>query len=787
MFRKLAATVAVSTALMTSQAWSLGLGELKTESGLNQPLNAEIVLLSSKELQESDLRAKIASFEAYERYGVTREPFHSLLRFEVYTKADGSKAVRVSSDSPIKEPYVNIIIELDWPQGKLMREYTLLLDPPVFNKTTPVVSAEPAQTQVTPTQRPSRVTEEVKRTPETTRAGQDETQVTQEPQQTPSEPVARTSPEPVARTSPEPTQRRSAPVFDGNSWSVGRGQTLWSIASQVRPNNATVQQTLIALYRNNPDAFINNDINRLKAGHTLKVPERSYINDISHAEALSEYRASLSGNQAPLDVRKTVTETEARTDSTTQGGRLSIASVEDSSLNQAGGSETDSESVNELQNEVNTLREAVETLKLQNQQLKEELEAKEDLADTGVQLEDDTLAVLSGSAEVAEDSLPIDSPQEQSGAEENIAEDTAADNAEKEAIVETAANDSKPEPLPASSSNEKEEAFYQAEGFWYWVGGGLLGLLAIAGGAVYWRNRQPPEEGESSLIPSFGGSGGKKEPSSPRDSFLNKDKMSFDDAPSDPISEADVLIARGKMTEANSVLEQALSKDPKNDEIRVKYMEILASQKNAAKFHELKEGLSKDFDHDSKLGLKVASLTSLVEPAKAATPEPKPAAKLPDEDDVFGYDQEDNGKEVHVDLSEELDATEEPEVDTTSADDSLDFDLSDFEKEVEETANEQKLPSEPADVSDDSDNSIDFSLESDDEDKVTEESDSMSFEPVDTSESDVSEDEVQTKLELAKAYLEMGDEDSAKDILQEVQKEGNAAQSEEAAKLLAKH
>lgn len=778
MFRKLAATVAVSTALMTSQAWSLGLGELKTESGLNQPLNAEIVLLSSKELQESDLRAKIASFEAYERYGVTREPFHSLLRFEVYTKGDGSKAIRLSSDSPIKEPYVNIIIELDWPQGKLMREYTLLLDPPVFNKTTPVITAEPSTTQVTPTQRPSRVTEEVKRTPEPSVSSQQETPVTEQPKQTSSEPVART----------EPTQRRSAPVFDGNSWSVGRGQTLWSIASQVRPDNATVQQTLIALYRSNPDAFINNDINRLKAGYDLSVPTQSYIAGISHSEALSEYRASLSGSQAPLDVRKTVTETEARTDSTTQGGRLSIASVEDSSLNQAGGSETESGSVDELQNEVNTLREAVETLKLQNQQLKEELEAKEDLADTGVQLEDDTLAVLSGSAEVAEDSLPIDSPQEQSGAEENVAQDTAADSAEKEAIAETAATDSKPDSLPASSSNEKEEAFYQAEGFWYWVGGGLLGLLAIAGGAVYWRNRQPPEEGESSLIPNFGGSGSKKEPSSPRDSFLNKDKMTFDDATSDPISEADVLIARGKMTEANSVLEKALVKDPKNDEVRVKYMELLASQKNANKFHEVKQGLSKDFDYDSKLGLKVASLSSLVEPPKATETEVKPSGVLPDEDDVFGFDQQDEGKEVNVDLSAELEATEEPEVDTTSADDSLDFDLSDFEKEVEETANEDKLASQPvADSSDSDDNSIDFALDSDDEEKVTEESDSMTFEPVGEHDSDVSEDEVQTKLELAKAYLEMGDEDSAKDILQEVQKEGNSAQSEEASKLLAKH
>ncbi len=769
MFRKLAATVAVSTALMTSQAWSLGLGEIKTESGLNQPLDAEIVLLSSKELQESDLRAKVASFEAYERYGVTREPFHGLLRFEIYTKADGSKAVRVSSDSPIKEPYVNIIIELDWPQGKLMREYTLLLDPPVFNRTTPVISQEPAQTQVTPTQRPLSVTKEIKRTP-TPEPAQE--QVDTSPAETP---VSKDSGE-VKETAV--TQRRSAPVFDGNNWSVGRGQTLWSIAQQVRPNNATVQQTLIALYRSNPDAFINDDVNRLKAGSKLKIPEQTYIDSITHAEALSEYRASLAGSQAPLDVRKTVAETQSSSESSTQGGRLSIASVEDSSLNQAGGSETDSNTVDELQSEVNTLREAVETLKLQNEQLKEELQAKDDIADTGLQVEDDTLAVLSGSAEAADDTLPIESSESEVAEEQDSSK---AASEQPETTVEQTVAETTPQTSPASSS-KSEESFYQAEGFWYWAGGGLLALLVIAGGAVYWRNRQPPEEGDSGLVPSFGGGIAKK---TPGDSFLSKDKMTFDEAPSSPIEEADILIARGKLTQANGVLEEALAKEPKNDEVRVKYMEILASQKNAEKFHQIKQGLSKDFDHDSKLGLKVASLSSMVAPpaAKPAQPVTKTTKPLPDEDDVFAFNDQNDDKEVKVDLTAELEATEEPEVDTTAANEPLDFDLSDFDKEVEETAEQDKVKSEVVvDEAKKDDNSLDFSLEADDESLVTQESEASSEVAADSS--GISEDEVQTKLELAKAYLEMGDEESAKDILQEVQKEGNSAQSAEATKLL---
>lgn len=769
MFRKLAATVAVSTALMTSQAWSLGLGEIKTESGLNQPLDAEIVLLSSKELQESDLRAKIASFEAYERYGVTREPFHSLLRFEIYTKADGSKAVRVSSDSQIKEPYVNIIIELDWPQGKLMREYTLLLDPPVFNRTTPVISQQPAQTQVTPAQRPLSVTKEIKRTP-ISEPVQEQVDTSPTETQVPKDSGV------VKETAV--TQRRSAPVFDGNNWSVGRGQTLWSIAKQVRPNNATVQQTLIALYRSNPDAFINDDVNRLKAGAKLKIPEQTYIDSITHAEALSAYRASLAGSQAPLDVRKTVTETKSSSESSTQGGRLSIASVEDSSLNQAGGSETDSNSVDELQSEVNTLREAVETLKLQNEQLKEELQAKDDVPDTGLQVEDDSLAVLSGSAEAADDALPIEPPESQV-AEERDSVKTASEQSETTAEQTAAAT--KPEPSPATSS-KPAESFYQVEGFWYWAGGGLLALLVIAGGAVYWRNRKPPEDNGSGLVPNFGGGAAKK---TPGDSFLSKDKMTFDEPPPSPIEAADILIARGKLTQANGVLEKALAEDPKNDVVRVKYMEILVSQKNAEKFHQIKQGLSKDFDHDSKLGLKVASLSSMVapQPAKPARPVTKTAAALPDEDDVFALNDQNDDKEVNVDLTEELETTEEPDVDTTSANTPLDFDLSDFDKKVEETSGQDKVKSEVVvDEAKKGDSSLDFSLDADDESLVTQESEASS--EVSAQSSGISEDEVQTKLELAKAYLEMGDEESAKDILQEVQKEGNSAQSAEASKLL---
>jgi pilus assembly protein FimV len=241
----------------------------------------------------------------------------------------------------------------------------------------------------------------------------------------------------------------------------------------------------------------------------------------------------------------------------------------------------------------------------------------------------------------------------------------------------------------------------------------------------------------------------------------------------DPISSADILIARGKLSEAENVLEDALAAEPSNQEIRVKLMEVVASQQNTEKFHQLKNELPADFDHDSSLGLKVASLTSLVTPDEEdiQMDSGSDELSLPSEDDIFGNDQD--KEPVDLDLSDQLENVG-ADVDTVGGDDSMDLDLGDFEKQVESSSNQE----EP----------IEFAP-ADDEDLVTQEDDSTTSDVADVSGSEddgpgLSDDDAATKFDLAKAYMELGDDDAAKDILEEIKSEGNSAQRAEADKLL---
>ncbi|NVK21601.1 MAG: FimV family protein [Kangiellaceae bacterium] len=782
MFRKLAATVAVSTALISSPVWSLGLGDIEANSALNQPLKAEINLLSSKGFDEQDLQAKIASFEAYTKFGVVRQADHNNMRFEVFTRRDGSKAIRVYSSDPIKEPFLNFLVELNWPQGKLLREYTLLLDPPTFNKTSPTTT----NTQTSTATRSNTVTNT-------------------------SRPSSNTN------TTSSSSTRRSAPAFDDSSWTVQRGDTLWRIASRVRPNGVTVQQTLAALYRNNPNAFINNDINRLKAGATLSVPATSQIDDISQSSALSDLRSSTPQNDAPLDVRKAVDETTVD-DSSSQGGRLTIASVDESSLNSSGGSQVDGQNPDAMQGEIDSLREAVETLKLQNQQLKEQLSESADASDTGLAVEDDALAVLSGSAETNSDDLQAidsdtnndiasDAIDEQSDAIDAAATDMAANNSSADPVdseqnqvsqaTPAVQEPAKPVSQPMKSS---EKAFYEGKNFWWYVGGGLLALLAAIAAFLFMRNRREDDEGEG-LVPNFGNAK-VNEPN--RDSFLSGDKLAQPEQESDPIGEADILIARGRLEEAEGILEAALDKDPADDQVRVKLMEVYASQQKVDEFKALKRALPDGFDHDSELGLKVASLSGLIAPLEQSSEKNYMSSddfELPTEDEIFGdYDSDGNTEVPDVDVSSELENEEVVETLDTTLDEAeqavediaeevvdsnepLEFevDLSEFEKELDET-------SQPEIQQSHDDNALDFNLDANDDEAEVSTDDSPALDlsdELDQADGEgLSDDEAATKLELARAYIEMGDEEAAKDILLEVQKEGNAAQSEEAAQLL---
>ncbi len=267
--------------LLASEVWALGLGEVRLDSALNEPLQAEIELLSPTQEELDNLRINLASSETFERYGIDRPVFLTRLNFDV-AGSGANAVVRVTSQEPITEPFVTFLIEAVWSRGRLLREYTVLLDPPTF--------APP----------PSRPTTEAvtapRQTPQTDR-GTIEQPAAPAPTPAPARPAPRQAPAPTPAPAPAPsTTPAPAPVatdFDtssGGDYQVRRGDTLWRIAEEVRPDaRLTMNQTMLAIYEANPNAFAGN-INRLRANARLSIPSADEIFRISRGTALSEIR-----------------------------------------------------------------------------------------------------------------------------------------------------------------------------------------------------------------------------------------------------------------------------------------------------------------------------------------------------------------------------------------------------------------------------------------------------------------------------------------------------------------
>ena len=259
--------------LSPATLYALGLGEIHLNSALNQPLDAEIDLIAPTQEELTSLKVSIASSETFARYGLDRPQFLSSLRFEVGRGKDGASVIRVSSTRSITEPFVTLLVEASWARGRLLREYTVLLDPPVFmpgEKEAPAVVQAPKSGAVS------------------------EGRIAREPApQAQPVPAPQPAPQPQPRTEVTPAPSSVAEQGDsqlagGSSYTVQNNDTLYRIAQQVRPGSRrVVNQTMIALFRANPDAF-SGSIHRLKAGSVLRIPDAAAIDGTNSAEASQE-------------------------------------------------------------------------------------------------------------------------------------------------------------------------------------------------------------------------------------------------------------------------------------------------------------------------------------------------------------------------------------------------------------------------------------------------------------------------------------------------------------------
>ncbi len=261
---RLAKVLVVIFLLAPISASPLGLGDIRLHSALNQQLDAEIDMIALGQTRVEDIVVRLATREAFERAGIERPLFLSRLRFEVETGPGNTANIRIRSDQPVREPFLNFLVEVNWPNGRLLREYTVLLDPPLFLDETPAAIQVPA---VSVAETPARVAA----------PRQDAT-------------ADATTPRTVSG-------RLSASIEIGpdGAWSYGpvqQSDTLWSIARGLRAadESVSIEQIMMALLRNNPEAFFNNNINELRAGHVLRIGDPSMIGQLSHAEAVAEAR-----------------------------------------------------------------------------------------------------------------------------------------------------------------------------------------------------------------------------------------------------------------------------------------------------------------------------------------------------------------------------------------------------------------------------------------------------------------------------------------------------------------
>jgi pilus assembly protein FimV len=237
--------------LLPGISLALGLGDVHLNSALNAPLDAEIELVNATPEDLATLDAKLASKETFARYGLEWPPFMASVTVTRDRGANGSQVLRIKSAETVTEPFLTLLIEATWARGRLVREYTVLLDPPVFapNSVTPAQVAPPVSA------------------PESTAAGE----------------IRRPAPQEAPGAAPPPVA-----FGGGDSYEVQRGDSLSAIARRLSASTgARTDQLMVSIFRGNPSAF-EGDMNRLRAGAVLRVPGSDEIAAVSPSEARAE-------------------------------------------------------------------------------------------------------------------------------------------------------------------------------------------------------------------------------------------------------------------------------------------------------------------------------------------------------------------------------------------------------------------------------------------------------------------------------------------------------------------
>lgn len=581
-----ASLIAAAIATLPFGSQAAGLGSINVFSGLGQPLRAEIELNATPQ-EVQTLAARIAPVEAFRQANVSYSPVLTDIRVSVESRGNRS-VLKLSSDRPVNEPFVDLLLELNWASGRLLREYTFLLDP-VQLQAPPVVAApRPAMGSAAPS--------------------------------------ATMRPETPVR------ERVAAPVAD--RYQVKRGDTLRGIADKHRPQSVNLDQMLIALFRENPAAFDEGNVNRLRAGAILQIPNESAAGAVEPAQARREivaqaadfeaYRRSLASAVA---ARPAAAESEG---SRSGGGAIVPAVDEPQRLRDTGdrvkvtgapSSGTSAAATPPDDARLARLQALEEELVARDKAL-EEANARLVALETSIRdmqqllsLRSQGLAQVQGQAAGATTEAPAAEPPA------TLASPVAAPT---EPVAQAPAP---VEPAPAAEpESQPEPSFLQAllqDPLTLAGGGGILALLLGYGGYKV-RQRRKAEEGVrdsmamiSEMPPEsksvFGATGGQSvntTDSSVIQTDFSQSGLSAIDADEgvDPVAEADVYMAYGRDAQAEEILLDALKADAARLAIYLKLLEIYAQRKALKQFETVATDLYSRTDGEGAEWTKAAEL-----------------------------------------------------------------------------------------------------------------------------------------------------------------------------------
>ena len=619
-FQKFIPVSALAATLCFSSvgASAAGLGKITVLSPLGQPLRAELDITASRE-ELASMAAKLASAEAFKQAGIEYVPSMAGIRFVIDKRKDGRPFLRVSTDRPVNDPFLDILVELTWSSGRLVREYTMLLDPPEALSMSSRATVATPEAQRAPVAAPVAPAESGSAIPEPAAS-----------KQPPSAPTPSKAEKAAADTSSQTGSRV-----------VKTGDTLAKIAAATKPEGVSLDQMLVALFRNNESAFSGGNMNRLRAGRILSLPDAETVAAIAPADArkvvvaqandFNSYRKRLAesvaaapavkeeaakqaaeGKIAPKIEEKAaapapgkdkleVSRTEAAKDAKAVQGRITALEEDlvarDRALKEASGR------VAELEKNLADLKKLAELKSQSGAQLQQQAQTAQT-----AKVVPDTKSTI---PEPAPAPAPVAAPQPAEAVVTKPAEEAKpADKPVEAPPVEQAAKPAapvieKPKAVVVPASAVEEPSFIDENSTLVYGGGGAIALLLGYFGFSAWRRKRqggdetsPPSTGSltgSELMANsvFGSTGGQSVDTgaSIQTDFSQANLTAIDtDEGVDPVAEADVYMAYGRDAQAEEILVDALKNDPSRHAIHLKLLEIYAGRKSVKQF----EGVASD-------------------------------------------------------------------------------------------------------------------------------------------------------------------------------------------------